>query len=41
MEYIQQVDTKEIDEKRFRELVGELDMERAMAESITEGLATA
>jgi hypothetical protein len=35
------VDTKEIDEERFRELVGELDMERAMAESVTEGLATA
>jgi hypothetical protein len=39
-EYIWQVDTKEIDEEKFWELVGELDLERAMAESIVEGLAT-
>jgi hypothetical protein len=39
-EYIRQVDAKEIDEEWFWELVGELDMERAMTESITEGLAT-
>jgi hypothetical protein len=37
MEYIWQVDVKEIDEVKFRELVNELDMERAMAESVTEG----
>jgi hypothetical protein len=37
--YIRQVNTKEIDEDRFRELVGELDLERAMGESIAEGLA--
>jgi hypothetical protein len=37
MEYIRQVDAKEIDEKKFRELVNELDMERAMAESVAEG----
>jgi hypothetical protein len=34
------VDAKEIDDERFRELVNELDLERAMAESVTEGLAT-
>jgi hypothetical protein len=39
-EYIQQVDAKEIDEEKFRELVGELDLERAMAESVVEGPAT-
>jgi hypothetical protein len=39
-EYIWQLNEKEIDEEQFRELVGELDMERAMGESITEGLAT-
>jgi hypothetical protein len=39
-EYIWQVDTKEIDEEKFRELVNELDLERAMAESIAEGPAT-
>jgi hypothetical protein len=39
-EYIRQVDAKEIDDERFRELVGELDMERAMAESVVEGPAT-
>jgi hypothetical protein len=37
--YIWQVDTKEIDEDWFWELVGELDLERAMGESIAEGLA--
>jgi hypothetical protein len=40
MEYIRQVDAKEIDEVQFRELVNELDMERAMAESVAEGPAT-
>jgi reverse gyrase len=36
----QQVDAKEIDEVKFRELVNELDMERAMAESVAEGPVT-
>jgi phage I-like protein len=40
MEYIRQVDMKEINEEQFRELVGELDMERAMAESVAEGPAS-
>jgi hypothetical protein len=39
-ELIRQVDAKEIDDERFRELVNELDLERAMAESVAEGLAT-
>jgi hypothetical protein len=39
-EYIKQMNTKEIDEDWFRELIGELDLERAMGESIAEGLAT-
>jgi hypothetical protein len=39
-EFIRQVEAKEIDDERFRELVNELDLERAMAESVTEGLAT-
>jgi hypothetical protein len=39
-EFIRQVEAKEIDDKRFRELVNELDLERAMAESIAEGPAT-
>jgi hypothetical protein len=39
-EYIRQLEAKEIDEERFRELIGELDMERAMAESVVEGPAT-
>jgi hypothetical protein len=39
-EFIRQVDTKEIDYERFRELVNELDLERAMAESVAEGPAT-
>jgi hypothetical protein len=34
------MNAKEIDEDRFRELVGELDLERAMGESIAEGPAT-
>jgi hypothetical protein len=34
------VDVKEIDDERFWELVNELDLERAMAENITEGPAT-
>jgi hypothetical protein len=34
------VDAKEIDKEWFQELVGELDMERAMAESVVEGPAT-
>jgi hypothetical protein len=39
-EFIRQVDVKEINDERFRELVNELDLERAMAESVTEGPAT-
>jgi hypothetical protein len=39
-EYIWQLNTKEINEDRFRELVGELDLERAMGESVTQGPAT-
>jgi hypothetical protein len=31
---------KEIDEDKFRELIGELDLERAMGESVTEGPET-
>jgi hypothetical protein len=38
-EYIWQVNVKKIDEDWFWELVGELDLERAMGESIAEGLA--
>jgi hypothetical protein len=38
-EYIRQVNAKEIDKARFWELVSELDLERAMGESIAEGLA--
>jgi hypothetical protein len=38
-EYIRQMNAKEIDEDKFRELVGELDLERAMGESIAEGPA--
>jgi hypothetical protein len=38
-EYIWQLNEKVIDAQRFRELI-ELDMERVMGESITEGLAT-
>jgi hypothetical protein len=34
------VEAKEIDNERFRELVNELDLERAMAESVAEGPAT-
>jgi hypothetical protein len=40
VELIRQVDAKEIDDERFRELVNELDLERAMAESVAEGPAT-
>jgi hypothetical protein len=39
-ELIRQVDAKEIDDERFRELVNELDLERVMAESVAEGPAT-
>jgi hypothetical protein len=39
-EYIKQLDAKQIDEERFRELIGELDLERATAESVVEGPAT-
>jgi hypothetical protein len=35
-----QLDVKEIDEEQFRELVGKLDLERAMGESVVEGPAT-
>jgi hypothetical protein len=38
-EYIWQLNEKVIDAQRFRELI-ELDMERVMGESITEGPAT-
>jgi hypothetical protein len=38
--YIKQLDANEIDEARFRELIGELDLERAMGESVVEGPAT-
>jgi hypothetical protein len=38
--YIRQLNEKVIDEEKFRELIGELDLERAMGESIVEGLAT-
>jgi hypothetical protein len=34
------LDTKEIDEEKFRDLIGALDLERAMAESVAEGPAT-
>jgi hypothetical protein len=39
-EYIRQMNAKEINEDQFWELVVELDLERAMGESIVEGLAT-
>jgi hypothetical protein len=39
VEYIRQVNMKEINKAQFRELVAELDMERAMGESVVEGLA--
>jgi hypothetical protein len=39
-EYIKQLEAKEIDEEKFRELIGELDLERVMAKSIAEGPAT-
>jgi hypothetical protein len=39
VEYIRQVNAKEIDEVRFQELVAELDMEQAMRESVAEGPA--
>jgi hypothetical protein len=39
-EYIRQLEAKGINEEKFRELIGELDMERAMAESVAEGPAT-
>jgi hypothetical protein len=39
-EYIKQLEVKEIDNEKFRELIGELDMERAMAKSVVEGPAT-
>jgi hypothetical protein len=38
-QYIQQVNAKEIDKAWFQELVGELDLDRAMGENIVEGLA--
>jgi hypothetical protein len=37
--YIRQLNEKVIDVEKFRELIGELDMERAMRESVAEGLA--
>jgi hypothetical protein len=36
-EYIWQMNTKEINEDKFRELIGELDLERAMGKSVTKG----
>jgi hypothetical protein len=39
-ELIRQVDAKETDDERFWELVNELDLERAIAESVAEGPAT-
>jgi hypothetical protein len=39
-EYIRQMNAKEIDEDWFRELIGELDLERAMGESVAEGPST-
>jgi hypothetical protein len=39
-EYIQQLNEKVIDVEKFRELIGELDMQRAMGESVVEGPAT-
>jgi hypothetical protein len=39
-EYIRQVNAKEIDEEEFCELVGGLDLERAMGKSVAEGPAT-
>jgi hypothetical protein len=39
-EYIQQMNAKKIDKNKFRELIGELDLERALGESIAEGPAT-
>jgi hypothetical protein len=38
-EYIRQVNAKEINEACFQELVAELDLERAMGESVAEGPA--
>jgi hypothetical protein len=38
--YIRQVNAKEINKDQFQELVAKLDLERAMGESIAEGLAT-
>jgi hypothetical protein len=38
--YIRQLNKKVIDAEKFREFIGELDMERAMGESVVEGLAT-
>jgi hypothetical protein len=38
-EYIQQMNAKEINEKQFRELIDELDLERGMAFSVAEGPA--
>jgi hypothetical protein len=38
--YIRQLDKKVIDKDRFRELIGELDLESAMGKSIPEGSAT-
>jgi hypothetical protein len=39
VEYIRQVNVKEIDEAQSWELVAELDMERAMGESVAGGQA--
>jgi hypothetical protein len=39
-EYIWQLNAKEIDERKFRELIGKLDLKRALGENITEGPAT-
>jgi hypothetical protein len=39
-EYIRQMNAKEINKDQFLELVGELDLERVMGESVVEGPAT-
>jgi hypothetical protein len=38
-EYIKQLNVKEIDKEKFWELIGDLDLERVMAESVAEGPA--
>jgi hypothetical protein len=40
VELIRQVNVKEVNKQQFRELVGELDLERAMEESMAKGPPT-